>query len=73
MPNWIDRIILWRSRPLRRAKIGRRISVIETQNAETPITLKFSYPGNTQYHQITGDEADAIINELNSIRNKGSN
>ena len=73
MPSWIDRIILWRSRPIRQAKIGGRISVIETNNAETPIAMKFSYPGNIQYHQISGDEADEIINELNSIRNKGSN
>jgi hypothetical protein len=65
--------MLWRSRPSRTANIGNWINVIETQNPKKPVALKFSYAGNTQYHQLTGKEADALISELNSIRNKGSN
>ena len=72
MATWLDHIIFWRSRPIRSVNIGDRISVIETNNANKPVALKFKYSGNTQYHQLSHGEADALITELISIRNKGS-
>lgn len=73
MLRWIDRIVLWRSGPIHSSQVAKNLHVIETQNPKLPIALKFKYAGNTQYHQLSNTEADALITELNSIRNKGSN
>lgn len=57
----IDKIIFLRSGILNCYKISNRMSFIETKNRKRKYALKFSYPGNVQYHQITRAELDSAI------------
>jgi hypothetical protein len=68
MPNWTDRLFLMRSGIAETFEIRSGLTVFKTKNDDAPWVLKFSYPGNIQYHKISRSDADRLTGILNSSR-----
>ena len=60
-PTIIDRLIFLRSGIREAFFIKKHITLLRTRNAKTPLVLKFAYPGNVQYHQLTLNDAQYIL------------
>ncbi len=60
----IDSIFLFRHKIIKTTRVSKTLKVFHTASAKVPFVLKFSYPGNTQYHKLSTLEASGLIAEL---------
>lgn len=64
--NFVDRLVLYRHIITKIVFISKTLKVYHTNSKELPVILKFSYPGNVQYHKITQLDLEKLIPELSS-------
>lgn len=72
MPGLIDKIALLKSKIRKETRISGSFVVFETENEATPLVLKFSYSGNTQYHRLSSSEIEALRALLNTFEDNRS-
>lgn len=68
--SFLDRLFLWRHDIEKSVAVSKNQSVIHTKSSEIPVVLKFSYPGNVQYHKLTGSEVRMLSSELSKVLNR---
>lgn len=62
--SFIDSIFLFRHKITKSTRVSKTLKVFHTASAEVPFILKFSYPGNLQYHKLSALEASGLISEI---------
>ena len=68
-PTWFDRIVLFRSKILQAFRIDKGAVIFICKSRINCIYLKFSYPGNVQYHRVNHDDLEVFIENMRSAKN----
>ena len=64
--------MLFFSRPKDVVRLNKTISVITSEDPDVLCILKFSYPGNTQYHKLSRGEAEDLVETISGVMGAAS-
>lgn len=71
MAGLVDKIAFWRRTIYRELPINKHLTVFFTDKPGCEITLKFSYPGNIQYHDVREDDLETVLKAYRDFRAPG--
>ena len=70
LPSIIDRAVVklsgWSTRILSKTSVDDELSIVETTNPAKPVTLRFGYVGNIQYHPLSRRQIDELMTVLSA-------